>query len=271
MSLRSIFVAVMLSLAVIPAYAEEPTELGLEQKLQRLYALYRTGETVSLKPHQYRLDVGVAYTFHDKNDLVLHTSARSLGLQGSFSYGITNRLEAGITVPLQWNQTRIETPDTTLANSSLAGLGDVGVRLIATLPVEAFRLTSIVGLTLPTGRDGIRQPGMRSTLGLNIDTIMRPAFLFGGLAWQRDWHTSVNGITYNGGIGFYLNHSLSAGLHLSGTRFLNPPRGSIYDTASATVQVSYQVTPNLGIIPYVSHGLTDGTPNVVGFTISRRF
>lgn len=273
MSIRSMFLAVLLSLLVVlSAYAGEPRELGLEQKLQRLYELYRAGETVSLKSHGSQFYLDVAYGFDEKNELDLRASNRSLTLQGSFAYGITDRVEAAITVPLQWTQTHIETPDTSFGNSSLAGLGDMGVRFIATLPVKLFEMTGVLGLTLPTGRDGIRQPGVRSTLGLNVATILRPAFLFGGLAWQRDWHTGVNGINYNGGVGFYLNHSLSAGLQLSGTRFLNPLRGGIYDTAMAAVQVSYQVTPTLGITPYVSFGLTDSAPDaVIGFHVSWRF
>lgn len=271
MGIGSFFLAVLLFLAVLPAYADEPKELGLEQKLQRLYELYRAGETVSLKPHESRFSLGVSYAFADKSELGLRTSSRSLVLQSSFAYGITDRVEAAITVPLQWNQDRAETPDSTLGSRILAGLGDLGVRLIATLPVKSFEITGVLGLTFPTGTGGLGESGIRSVLGVNVATIIRPAFLFGGLAWQRDWHTGVNGINYTGGVGFYLNHSLSAGLELSGTRFLNPLRGGIYDTASATVQVSYQITPTLGITPYASHGLTDGTPNIVGFNISRRF
>ena len=274
MNLCSIFLAVLLSFAVLPAFADEPTkieELGLDQKLQRLYELYRSGETVSLKTHESRFNLGISYAFNDKNDLGLHTSNRSLVLQGSFAYGITDRLEAAISVPMQWNQNRIETPEKIYVHQSLAGLGDMGVRFITTFPVKQFEMTGVFGLAFPTGRAGIGQSGIRSTIGINVAKIVRPAFLFGGLGWQRDWHTGVNGITYSGGVGFYLNHVLSAGMELSGTRFLNPPRSGIYDSASAIVQVSYQLTPTLGITPYVSHGLTDGTPNVVGFTISRRF
>jgi outer membrane putative beta-barrel porin/alpha-amylase len=274
-SIRSIVLAVLLSFAVLPAYAEESKkieELGTDEKLQRLYELYRVGETVSLKPHESLLGLSVAYAFSDKNELGTHTSNSSLSLQGSFAYGITDRLEASVIVPLQWNQNRLETSDTTLVNTSVAGLGDVGVQLLATLPVKAFEMTGVLGITFPTGREGLGQTGIRSLIGLNVATILRPAFLFGSLAWQRDWERDVNGITYTGGIGFYLNYSLSAGLQISGTRFLNPPRGRIHDTASATVQVSYQMTPTFGISPYMSFGLTDSAPNVaIGFNLSQRF
>ncbi len=275
MSVRSMLVAVLLYLAVLPAYAQDQKnvdELGIDEKLQRVYELHRVGETVSLKPHEFRFNFGVAYAFEDKSEIGIHSSSRSLALQSSFAYGITDWLETSVTVPVQWNQSRIETPDATLEQTSIGGLGDVSVQMIVTLPVKAFELTGIFGLTLPTGRDGIGQPGIRSRLGLNVATVLRPAFLFGGLAWEHDWKTGLNGINYVGGVGFYLNHSLSAGLELSGTRFLNPPRGGIYDTASATVQISYQITPNLGLTPYMSFGLTKSAPDVaVGFNISRRF
>ncbi|MDZ4286054.1 MAG: hypothetical protein U1A23_03940, partial [Candidatus Sungbacteria bacterium] len=71
MRLPGVFLTVLLSVVVLPVYAEEPKEIGLDQKLQRLYELYRTGETVSLKPHEFRFDLGVAYAFHDKSELGL--------------------------------------------------------------------------------------------------------------------------------------------------------------------------------------------------------
>ncbi len=275
MSTRSVCLAILLFCVALPVYAEEQSsieEIGLDQKLQRLYELYRAGETVALAPRESRFTLGVAYAFDDRSELGLRTSNRSLALQGSFAYGIVDWLEAGVTVPLQWNQTRLETNDATLANTSVAGLGDVGVQLIATLPVRTFEATGVLGLAFPTGRDGIGEPGVRSHLGLNVATIIRPAFVFGGLAWQRDWYANLDSIVYTGGLGFYLNYLLSAGVELSGTRFLNPPRGGIHDTASATVRISYQATPNVGITPSVSFGLTDSAPDVVvGFTISRRF
>jgi hypothetical protein len=276
--IRKLFLAVLLSfviLPVLPLYADEPKkidELGIDEKLQRVYELYRLGETVSLKPRQFRLTVGGAYAFDDKNEIGVHSSNRSLSLQGSLAYGITDWLETSVTVPIGWNQNRLETSDETLVDTSVAGLGDVGFQLIATLPVKAFELTGVFGLTLPTGRKGIGGHGIQSHIGLNVAKVLQPAFLFGGLAWQHDWRTGLNGINYSGGVGFFLNHSLSLGVELSGTRFLNPSRGGIADTAVATLQLSYQITPTLGITPYVSHGLTKSAPDVAfGFSITRRF
>lgn len=275
MIIQATSLALVLSLAILSAYAEEPKkieELGNEQKLQRLFELYRVEEIVSLKPREFRFNFDIAYAFDDRNEFGAHISQRSLELQGSFAYGITDWLETVVTVPFQWNQNRVETLNATLASQSLAGLGDMSIRILTALPVKTFGLTGVFNFILPTGRDGLGRPGLRSSFGLNASTTIRPAFLFGGLAWERDWETEVNAITYTGGVGFYLNYALAAGLDMSGTRFLNPPRGGIYDTASATVRVTYQVTPTLGVIPYAVFGLTDSAPDVItGLNLSRRF
>lgn len=253
------------------AYAEEakePKELGLDQKLERLYQLYRAGETISLKPREVRFSLGVAYAVDEEVLPGVRASRRSLGLQGALAYGLTDWLEAGISVPVKWDTLRVESTDTVLAREGSAGIGDIGTRFIAKLPVRAFEMTGILALTFPTGKDALGERGMQSSFGINIAKTIRPAFLFGGLAWQRNWQTARDGIVYTGGMGFYLNHALSAGVELAGTRLLNPPRGGAHDMATATIQVSYQMSSSLGITPYVSFGLTDSAPDaVIGFNV----
>lgn len=255
-----------LFLVSVPAHAQEQKEvkeLGLDQKLERLYQLYRSGETVSLKSYEMRFGLGIAYALDEETALGIRASSRTLGLQGSFAYGITNWLEAGIAVPLKWNDSRIESSEKSIVHQSIAGIGDVNVRLIANLPIRAFEITPILGISFPTGGESLGESGIQSSLGFNIAKTIRPAFLYMGLAWQRNWHTQRDSIGYTAGFGFYVNHALSVGAELSGTRFLNPPRGGIYDAAVMTLQMSYQATPYLGLTPYVSIGLTDSAPDAV--------
>lgn len=272
MGLRSVAVwLVLFSGVVLSAHAaaqKEGEEIGLDQKLTRLYQLHRSGETVSLKPREMRFGLGVAYALDEEAALGVRASNRSLGLQGSFAYGITDWLEWSVGIPVQWDTLRVETADKVLAHQDSAGIGDLNTRFVVALPVRAFELTSVLALTFPTGRSAGGESGIRSSLAINVAKNVRPAFLFGGLTWQRNWEKGRDGIGYAGGLGFYLNHALSAGVALSGTRFLNPPRGGARDVATATLQTSYHVSPSLGITPYVSFGLMDSAPDaIVGFNL----
>lgn len=270
MGLRSVAVWLVLFCGVVfsahAAEQREGDEIGLDQKLARLYQLYRSGETVSLKPREMRFGLGVAYAVDEETALGVRASNRSLGLQGSFAYGITDWLEWGIGIPVQWDTLRVETADKVLARQDSAGIGDLNMRFVVALPVRSFEVTGVLALTFPTGRSAGGESGLWSSLGFNVAKNIRPAFLFGGLVWQRNWETGRDGIGYTGGLGFYLNHALSAGVELSGTRFLHPPRGGTRDVAAATVRASYYITPSFGIAPYVSFGLTDSAPDaIVGF------
>jgi hypothetical protein len=250
------------------AELQEIKEIGIEQKLERLYQLYRSGEVTTLKPREMRLGVSASYAVNEDNALGIRASAREFALQGSFALGVADWLEAGINVPLKWNEFRIETTDKTIAGESIAGIGDISTRFIAKLPVRIFEAVSILSLTLPTGTKSLDEPGVRSSLGFNVATMIRPAFVYGGFAWQRNWEDGRHGIGYKAGFGFYLNHSLSAGAELSGTRFLNPPKGGIYDVLAMTLQLSWQATRSIGVTPHMSMGLTGSAPDaLMGITL----
>lgn len=237
--------------------------IAIEQKLQRLFELHRVGETVSLSKREMRFNLGVAYVVEDDNALGLNISSNSLNLTGTFAYGITDWFEAAMSVPLRWDAARAESPDQRIGDRSLVGLGGLGVRLIAALPTRFFETTAILSISLPTGRKEFEADRLQTVLGLNVAKVMRPAFVFGGLAWLHDWDRGINGIQYTGGVGFFLNHSLSLGFEVEGTRFINPQRGRPFDVVSATTRLTYQATPTFAVAPHISMGLTESAPDVV--------
>ncbi len=254
------------------AEQEKPVALGLDQKLERLYELYRAGETVSLLRREMRFNLGFAYSVQDDNVLGLQSSGNTATLHGTFALGIANWLEAAVSIPFQWHESRIETPGERLADSSELGIGGASIRLIAALPTKAFETSMVASFTLPTGDRAFEADRFHSLIGINIAKVMRPAFVFGGLAWQRDWDQTLDGVLYSGGVGFFLNHTLSLGVEIGGTRFLDPPLGHPYDTASATTRVTYQATPSFGLAPFVNIGLTDSAPDsTIGANLFWRF
>ena len=275
MRIQCLVLTVLLTLVSSIAFAGDAKngeEIGLDQKLQRLYELYRVGDTVSLKPHEFRLGIGLSYSGDSSEQLGVRLSSQTLATQVSLAYGITPWLEAAVSVPFQMGEQHLESTDKKLLDRRIVGVGGIGLRLISTIPTKTFETTAIFGVNFPTGDDRLGGNITQTTVGLNVAKILQPAFIFGGLSWERDWKNNTNGIGYNAGIGFYLNHYLSAGLEFSGVRILNPPKGGVYDTLSATVRLSYQATPSFGITPYLSHGLTPNAPDfVVGTSLQWRF
>lgn len=253
--------------------AQEAIEtIGLDQKLERLYELYRAGETVSLARNEKRFNLSVAYAAEDQNMLGIQASGSSLTLSGAFAYGFANTLELEVTVPLRWDASRIESLEERLADESVFGLGGVGVRLIAALPTKGFETTAIFSLSLPTGLKEFEADHLSSLIGINVAKVMRPAFVFGGLAWQHDWSKGIDALAYSGGAGFFLNHTLSLGIEVGGIRYVNPQIGGAYDTISATTRVTYQATPSFGIAPFLGVGLTDSASDaMVGANLFWRF
>lgn len=229
----SILTLVFLMLVnIMVAFAEKPAdpeEIGIDQKLQRLYELYRVGETVSLRPREFRFGLGAAYMVDDSDQLGVRFSSRGLTAQASLAYGITNWLEAAVNFPLQWSEQHVESRENRLLNRNIVGVGQAGLKLITTVPTDGFETTGIIGINFPTSDERFGSNAVRTSVGFNVAKVLQPAFVFGGLSWERDWKQSGDGIGYAAGLGFYLNHYLSAGLELTGVRMLNPSRGGIYD------------------------------------------
>ncbi len=278
--MKSKLVAMFALLVATTAFADETTasktasqeELGMDQKLARVYDLYRKGDSVSLKPSEMQMGIGLAYTTSNKETLGLRQSARTLTTQMFASRGIGDGMEISVAVPYIAQSQRVETPGTVLANSTVSGVGGPTIRFIDTLSTKEVSTTAIFSATLPTGKDTLSRNETHTSMGASWSKVLRPAFVSGGLTWERDWKSKVNGFGYNAGLGFFLNHALSVGGEIAGVVTLNPKVGMARDSTTVGIKVAYQTTPDFGIVGLVNIGVATDTPQAtVGVTTYWRF
>jgi len=250
----------------------EPNELAIDQKLARVYDLYRKGDAVSLKPSEMQLDISVAGTVGSKETLGILQSTRGVSSQFSVSRGIGRGTEISLALPLQATSMRAETADQVIEHKTLFGIADPTIRILHTLPTKEVSTTAIFAATLPVGKRELSDNGFHTSIGANWSKVFRPAFVSGGLTWERDWRNRTNGVGYNAGAGFFLNHALSVGGEVSGVAMLNQKQGRTRDNTMLGIKVAYQSTPDFGIIGSVHFGVgTDSPRTTIGISTNWRF
>lgn len=257
------------------ASAEENTqknqEIGLEQKLARVYELYQKGDAVSLQSHESQVGIGIAYSLRDTEMLGVRESSRILTTQAYLSHGLGKGVEISVALPYLVASEVIATIDTILAKQNIAGIGDSTLRLIKEIPNKESGIAVIIAVSFPWGARELSRNEIRSSLGTNWSKVVRPAFISSGLSWERDFENRVNGIGYRAGLGFFLNHALSIGGELVGVIKLNPEMGSVRDSLTPGIKVAYQTRPDFGTVTTVNLGQTNDVPTTVGITTYWRF
>ena len=273
-------IAVLALLFVVSSvFAEESTtatgsqdELGMDQKLARAYDLYRKGDTVSLRQSEIQMGVGVAYTTSNKNTFGIQQSSRALATQVFASRGFGTGIEVSVSMPYITQSQRVETADATLESNTISGFGDPTIRMMKMFQTKDVGTTGILSVTLPQGGNELSRKETHTSLGASWSKVLRPAFVTGGLTWERDWKSSVNGLGYNAGLGFFLNHALAVGGEISGVVALNPKAGAVRDITSLGLKVAYQTAPDFGAVVMTSFGVgTDSPQSTIGVTTYWRF
>lgn len=275
MKAKLIAICVLLFVS-ISASAEEPTinqdELGMNQKLARVYDLYRKGDAVSLKPNEMMMGVGMAYTTANTNTFGIQQSARALNTQVFASRGFGSGMEVSVSLPYIAQSQRVETAGTILESKNVSGFGDPTIRMMKMFQTKDVGTTGILSVTLPQGNSELSRKETHTSLGASWSKVLRPAFVTGGLTWERDWKSNTNGLGYNAGLGFFLNHALSVGGEVAGVVALNPKVGAVRDTTTLGIKVAYQTTPDFGVVVMTNFGVATDTPqSTIGVTTYWRF
>ena len=260
----------------VATHAQEATPttspLGIEEKLKEVYDLYRMGDVVTLKKQEFRAELDLGYALNESKVFGLQETSRTMSAIGTFAYGVSDGMELSLGVPLIYREHKAEDTSTTYLNEHTAGLGDVTLGLAATLPVPWVSTTGLVSVTLPTATNDLGSNNVVTLIGFNVDKVMQPAFVYGGLSWVRDWGESQDAVGYTAGVGFFLNYALSIGTELDGSYLINPDQGMPNDMLSLVTRVSYQATPSFGVTPSVGVGLTESAPDVqLGLRLAWRF
>lgn len=275
MKAKLIAVCVLLFVAMSASAEETATnkdELGMDQKLARVYDLYRKGDAVSLKPNEMMVGVGVAYTTANTDTFGIRQSARALNTQVFASRGFGSGMEVSVSLPYIAQSQRVEMAGTILESKNVSGFGDPTIRMMKMFQTKDVGTTGILSVTLPQGDSELSRKETRTSLGASWSKVLRPAFVTGGLTWERDWKSNTNGLGYNAGLGFFLNHALSVGGEVAGVIALNPKVGAVRDTTTVGVKVAYQTTPDFGVVVMANFGVATSTPqSTIGVTTYWRF
>ncbi len=266
----------LVALCPVAVHAQEATPttspLGIEEKLKEVYDLYRMGNVVTLEKSEFRAELELGYALNESRVFGFQETTRTLSAIGTLAYGITDGMELSLALPLIYREQKAESSDATFLDEQHAGLGDVTLGLAATIPVPWVSTTGLVSISLPTATDDLGSDGVTTSIGFNVDKVMQPAFVYGGLAWVRDWGESQDAVGYTAGVGFFLNYALSIGAELDGSYLFNPEQGMPNDMLSLVGRVSYQATPSFGVTPSVGVGLTESAPDVqLGLRLAWRF
>jgi hypothetical protein len=185
---------------------------------------------------------------------------------------VNDWFEVDANVPIVLNSQEVGSGQETLGRTNATGFGNARVSLLGKIPTKDFETTGIFSIALPADDKDLGENGISTSLGVTIAKVLRPAFVYGGISWEHDWKTEVDGVGYSIGFGLALNHALSVGTGVQGTIVINPVQGDAQDTALATVKLSYQATPSFGISPRVDFGLTSSVPDVrIGADMTWRF
>lgn len=259
----------------ISALAREniPTnpEIGVEQKLARVYELYQKGDVVSLRSNESQAGIGATYSLRDTETFGVRESSRILATQAYLSRGLGKGVEISVALPYLVASEVIATADTILAKQNITGIGDPTLRLIKEISDKESSIAVITAVSFPWGTREFSRNEIHSSLGVNWSKVLRPAFVSSGISWERDFESRVNGIGYRAGLGFFLNHALSVGGELVGVIKLNPEIGSARDSLTPGIKVAYQTRPDFGIVTTVNFGQTNDVPTTVGITTYWRF
>lgn len=247
-------------------------ELGMSQKLERVYDLYRKGNVVSLKPSEWQMGVGASYSTSTNSTIELMQSSRSIATPVFVGRGIGDGMEASVSMPYIVSNQHVETSSGTLFNDRSSGYGDPTLRFIKMFPQKGMSAAAVFAATLPVGSNKLSNKETHTSLGINLSKVLRPAFVSGGLTLERDWKSSINGIGYSAGLGFFLNHALSVGGDISGLAVLNPKPGMTRDATTVGVKAAYQTDPDVGIVVSANFGVGTNTPSTtVGVSTYWRF
>lgn len=247
-------------------------ELGMNQKLARVYDLYRKNDAVSLKQNEMQVGVGIAYTTSNKETFGLRQNARSFNTQVFASRGFGGGTEISVSIPYIAQSQRVEMAATILESNTVSGFGDPTIRMMKMFQTKEVGTTGILSVTLPHGDSELSRKETHTSLGASWSKVLRPAFVTGGLTWEKDWKSNTNGLGYNAGLGFFLNHALSVGGEVSSVIALNPKIGTARDTTTLGFKVAYQTTPDFGVVAMANFGVvTDAPQSTIGVTTYWRF
>lgn len=156
--------------------------------------------------------------------------------------------------------------ETVLGNLNL-GVSYNLLKATETLPT----ITTQISAEVPLGY--AENENVAITIGISANKSFDPAFIYGGISYTEEiGGNRLDGLSYQAGVGFSLNHRLALGLEYSNEYKFSNTQFSSNESSLMTVRTIFMWDKNTTIEPRVSFGLNDSAPDsIVGVSLSRRF
>ncbi len=252
----------ILLLLLCPCIGSAKENFGPEQGSQIAQELYRENATVTLQAQELRCGLGLQYALKEKSTAGIQEFTRSLVEVASLAYGIDRTVEISVMIPYTTRESMVENAGQMVARKQENGVNTIIFGLNTVIP--SIGMTGVLSGSLPckAGYDS------HISVGMNMDKVMRPAFIYSGLSWETDKKSS--GFGYRAGLGLSLTYALAFGLEMQGALIERNER--LRDSLSFAPQVSYYISPNLGIQTRIHIGLIGDVPDaIIDMAASRRF
>ena len=297
-----------------PTASSTTTSLGAaeygEQNPTNAPLDFLVGSTVLLTPGQYEVDFGLGYKASRSSYSLQQTgyfersayTARQNQLSAALRGGITEGLEAYVSVPYTYSRIEDVSTNANVRDTSEWRLGDISFGLQYLLLEETLAtpaLSFTFDASAPTGKKHYRDylQNWKDPLdnssghwsiapGIAFVRTTDPAILFGGLSYRYAFARTIDSYriqpgwsleTY-AGLGFALNEKLSLGTRLgyAYNARMKAEGQTIYGSDSEPVDLSFSASYNLDanwvVSPRLSYSLNDDAgPAALSVNLKRRF
>ena len=244
------------------AIAQEDVELSVEEKVQAAYEAYSANDQVTLNRGPWRANLVFGMEHRNVSLLGLGNVEQTLWTSElTLGYGLTEAMELSVTIPYGFTQQELNQFGGELLSESDSGLGRLQFGVAHAIPNSFGSLAAFGRVALDTGTGAFADRGTETTIGLNASKVMRPAFVYGGINWGRNWETDLNSLGWTAGLGFSLNEQLSVGSEVVGSYLLDDPIGTSRQSHQINVRATWLITEDLALSPAVSLGASGDAPD----------
>jgi hypothetical protein len=254
-----------------------PNILG-EEPDEDLRQIFLRQSTVLLKPSEKELDISISYT----RDEYANLRTRQFNFPLSLRFGLTERLEGFVDVPVTWAEREVFSLET-VDKTDAFGIGDMGAGFKYLLTRQDRQWPDIIGsfsFSAPTGeKPDPKNPNdvplgsghWHLSTGLTLVKSYDPAVLFGGLGYTHTFKETLNGIevapgnsfNYSFGMGFAINNQITMSGQFFGAYQTETERdgvellGSSREPMSLRTGLTYRISKGRYLEPAVTFGLND--------------
>ncbi|MEY3783899.1 MAG: hypothetical protein RLZZ230_221 [Candidatus Parcubacteria bacterium] len=251
------------------------TDVGVEEKIKRVYELYLQNSTVTLDKNAWRAGLDLSYLHDEKALGFTQYESRGATAQMSLNYGVMKDVELYAALPITWsNQKSNDALFNLGAEKSITQVGSLQLGINYNLLNATDILPTIttqLAVMVPIGN--AQNNNVAVTAGVSLNKSFDPAFIYGGLHYTKGiGGDKSDGLAYQLGVGFSVNHRIALGLEYSGGYVYSTTAFSSKETSMITARTTFMFDKNTIIQPRVSLGLNDSAADsIVGVNVSRRF